>query len=187
MAGAMKEHILYEKQVCGIDFDSRQVWTMSGESYGAEKIITTVPWAEFGQIKGMPEELESNLRRLKHSSVETRYVAQELDTQAHWIYEPAPEIPWHRILVRHNFCPGSRGYWVETRKERTAGGDGESFRYMNEYAYPLNTVDKPEIMEGLLHFGRSRGVYGLGRWGEHSHYNSDVVVELAMKLAKELL
>lgn len=187
MAGAMKEHILYEKQVCGIDFDSRQVWTMSGESYGAEKIITTVPWAEFGQIKGMPEELESNLRRLKHSSVETRYVAQELDTQAHWIYEPAPEIPWHRILVRHNFCPGSRGYWVETRKERTAGGDGDSFRYMNEYAYPLNTVDKPEIMEGLLHFGRSRGVYGLGRWGEHSHYNSDVVVELAMKLAKELL
>ena len=25
-------------------------------------------------------------------------------------------------------------------------------------------------------------VYGIGRWGEHSHYNSDVAVELALKL-----
>lgn len=187
IAGAMKEHIVYEKPVCGIDFDDRRVWAASGESYGAEKIITTVPWTEFGEIKGMSGELEEDIKSLKHSAVETRYVAQELDTQAQWIYEPALEIPWHRILVRHNFCPGSRGYWVETRKERAGGFSGDSFHYMNEYAYPLNTVGKPEIMERLLKFGRSRGVYGLGRWGEHSHYNSDVVVELAMKLAKELL
>ena len=28
-----------------------------------------------------------------------------------------------------------------------------------------------------------QGVHGLGRWGEHSHYNSDVTVDLAMKMA----
>ena len=32
----------------------------------------------------------------------------------------------------------------------------------------------------------SHGVYGLGRWGEWEHYNSDLVVELAMKLAERL-
>jgi hypothetical protein len=30
------------------------------------------------------------------------------------------------------------------------------------------------------------GVYGLGRWGEWEHYNSDLVVELAMGLAEKL-
>lgn len=57
---------------------------------------------------------------------------------------------------------------------------------VNEYAYPLNTLQKPQIMEKLLAYGKKVDVYGLGRWGEHSHYNSDVTVERAMKLAERL-
>lgn len=57
---------------------------------------------------------------------------------------------------------------------------------MNEYAYPLNTVDKPRIMKTLLGWAKERQIYGLGRWGEHAHYNSDVVVELAMDLVQKL-
>lgn len=30
-------------------------------------------------------------------------------------------------------------------------------------------------------------IYGLGRWGEWEHYNSDVVVERAVDLANKLL
>lgn len=41
-----------------------------------------------------------------------------LDTKAQWLYIPDEKKPYHRILVRHNFCQGSRGYWLETRKER---------------------------------------------------------------------
>ena len=55
---------------------------------------------------------------------------------------------------------------------------------MNEYAYPLNTADKPGIMKKLLGWTKERQVYGLGRWGEHAHYNSDVVVELARELTE---
>lgn len=57
---------------------------------------------------------------------------------------------------------------------------------MNEYAYPLNTIDKPEAIEKILEFAESRNVYGVGRWGEHSHYNSDFVVEKGIKLAEKL-
>lgn len=39
-------------------------------------------------------------------------------------------------------------------------------------------------MEELLSFAKKQGVIGLGRWGEHEHYNSDVTVERAMELAK---
>ena len=41
-------------------------------------------------------------------------------------------------------------------------------------------------MKKLLSFCEKEGVYGLGRWGEHSHYNSDLVVEKAMELADRL-
>ena len=63
----------------------------------------------------------------------------------------------------------------------------ESYRYLNEYAYPLNTIDKPGIMDRLLAFAQNNEVYGLGRWGEHNHYNSDVTVERGMNLAEKVL
>ncbi|MEY8325273.1 NAD(P)-binding protein [Lachnospiraceae bacterium 54-11] len=167
---------------------TKAVKTKNGQSFMADKIITTVPWASFSQITGMPEELFLSIKDLKSSAVEIRYVPENLDTQAHWLYVPDLKIPYHRILVRHNFCQESRGYWLETREERTAmfSPEDENYRYLNSCAYPLNTMGKPEIVEKLLAFGRENQIYGLGRWGEHSHYNSDVVVERAMELAEKM-
>jgi hypothetical protein len=42
-------------------------------------------------------------------------------------------------------------------------------------------------MKNLLEFAKSKKVFGLGRWGEHQHYNSDLTVNLAMDLADEFL
>lgn len=42
-------------------------------------------------------------------------------------------------------------------------------------------------MKKLLIWAESNQVYGLGRWGEHQHYNSDVTVERAMNLAEKLI
>lgn len=185
IADSIGKHILYEKKVQGIDCEKRQVMLTSGERYEAEFIITSIPWAEFSAVFGMPEEIKASLRELSSSEIETRYVPENLNTKAQWIYIPDPDIPYHRILVRHNFCHGSRGYWLETRKKRTENyEENDSFHYMNEYAYPLNTVSKPEVMRNLLTFARTKNIFGLGRWGEHCHYNSDRVVELAMKLAE---
>lgn len=185
---------LSPKVICGmdaveLDCENRRVRTKTGEVFEAEYIITTVPWRSFEQIRGMPEEIGVLVSGLKSSAIETRYVPKRLKTEAQWIYEPDLQLPWHRILVRHNFCPGSRGYWLETRKERTAMYEDNPARYhyLNEYAYPLNTIGKPEAMKKLLSFCKARHIYGLGRWGEHCHYNSDVVVELAMQLARQLM
>ena len=51
---------------------------------------------------------------------------------------------------------------------------------MNEYAYPLNTIQKPGAMAELLSWSKKHGVIGVGRWGEWKHYNSDATVERAM-------
>lgn len=190
MAEELSSKVLYGAETVELDCEERQVKTKAGDVFQAEKIITTVPWRSFETISGMPEEIKSLVERLKSSAIETRYVPESLDTAAQWIYVPGAEIPYHRILVRHNFCQGSKGYWVETRKERVEmfehASDGGTYHYLNEYAYPLNTIGKPEIMKKLLCFCEKKGIYGLGRWGEHCHYNSDVVVELAMKLAAQI-
>lgn len=188
MAEAIKANILYNKAVKAIDFSTRTVTTDDGHQFQADLIITTIPWMEFETIKGMPQELQASIGQLKYSSIQTEYFPEHLDTEAQWIYYPDPKLPYHRILVRHNFCPNSRGYWTETNSERVGMEEpNDRFKYMNQYAYPLNTISKPEIMDKLLSWSKAQKVLGLGRWGEHQHYNSDVTVDLALKLADQLV
>ncbi len=189
MAQAIKDNIEYDRTVCGIDFSSKCIKTSDGGRYKAETIISTIPWMEFQQIEGMPKDIKDSIGDLKYSSIQTEYFSKHLETKAHWIYYPDPELQYHRILVRHNFCPGSKGFWTETNIDRIGNDDlvrCGNVKFLNQYAYPLNTISKPEIMSKLLTWSREHGVIGLGRWGEHQHYNSDVTVELAMKLCDEL-
>ncbi|MBO7179276.1 MAG: FAD-dependent oxidoreductase [Clostridia bacterium] len=188
MAKAIDGNIEYNKSVKKIDFNTTTVTTQDGVEYKGDVIITTIPWMEFSEIIGMPEDIKESIKELKFSSVQTEYHSENLDTEAQWIYYPNPELSYHRILVRHNFCPGSKGYWTETNSERIDMEEpNDNFKYMNEYAYPLNTIKKPEIMKKLLEWSKTKNVYGLGRWGEHEHYNSDLTVNLAMNLADEFI
>lgn len=187
MADAIKDNIEYNKSVRGIDFITKTVTTTDGAKYQADRIITTIPWMELNEIVGMPKDIQKSIEELKFSSIQTEYFAENLDTVAQWIYYPNPNLSYHRILVRHNFCPNSKGYWTETNSERVdIESISNSFKYMNRYAYPLNTIRKPEIMKKLLTWSENQGVYGLGRWGEHQHYNSDVTVDLAISLVKRI-
>lgn len=186
MAEEIKGQIKYDASVHAIDFDTNTVTTKEGETYSADVIISTIPWMEFAKITGMPQELKEKIGHLKYSSVQTAYFPDNLDTEAQWVYYPDPELSYHRILVRHNFCNGSKGYWTECNSTKVDETTESTFQYMNQYAYPLNTIGKPEIMKELLEWAKTRRVYGLGRWGEHQHYNSDLVVELALKMAEEL-
>lgn len=185
MADAIRGQIECEKTVIKIDFNNHTVTASDGDKYTANVIVTTIPWIEFETIIGMPETIRNDIHKLKFSSIQTEYFPESLDTLCQWIYYPAPQLSYHRILVRHNFCPGSKGYWTETNSERIKMEEpNNNFKYMNKYAYPLNTIEKPHIMNKLLAWSKENGVYGLGRWGEHQHYNSDVTVEKAMQLVQ---
>ena len=190
IADSMKENVFTGVSVTEINLDTRIVTCGDGRAFQAETIITTIPW-DCVKLTGISDEFAGAVSSLKHSAVEIRYVDEDPETPAHWVYVPDANTPYHRILCRCNFCPDSKGYWVETVKKRTANYAGskweKNYAYMNEYAYPLNTIDKPQKIRLILDEAREKGVIGLGRWGEHEHYNSDVVMERAMKLADELL
>lgn len=185
MAEAIKGHIEYDSEIVELDLKEHHVRTKDGRLYKADIIVNTIPWNAFQSISEIPNDILIKIKKLKHTSIEVRYFSENMDTDAHWIYYPNVELPYHRILVRSNFSPDSRGYWTETREERIRKPASKSqFSYLNEYAYPLNTLDKPEIMRQLLQCMNEKKVYGLGRWGEHQHYNSDVVVEKAIAMAE---
>ena len=183
MAERLGDKIKYNEPAKTIDLDKKCV----NDKYEADVIINTSPWDAFGEIIGLPENLKNNIKDLKHSSVVIDYVPEKIDNDAQWIYYPDPELDYHRILVRHNFCPNSKGYWTETnltRFDKEKAKEGNYF--IMDYAYPLNTIGKQEKMKELLDYTHSKGIIGLGRWGEWQHYNSDVVVNLALECAERL-
>lgn len=184
MANELGDKIKYNEEVTSIDYDTL---TVNGK-YKADYIITTIPWVDISSHIGMPDNIRKDIESLKFSSVVIEYNPQMLDTKAQWIYYPNPELSYHRILVRHNFCPKSKGYWTETNLTRFDVNEHKEKEYfINKYAYPLNTIGKQETMQKILSWAKSKKVIGLGRWGEWQHYNSDVVVELAMDMAEELV
>lgn len=188
MADTLGDRIVYEAKVQTINFRAKTVTTTDGAQYSGDIIISTIPWMEFKTIEGMPETIKQSIGKLKYTSVQTKYYPEHLNTDSQWIYFPDQSLPYHRILVRHNFCAGSNGYWTETNSERIEMEEyNRNYSHMNQYAYPLNTIEKPAIMKKLLSWSESQGVYGLGRWGEHNHYNSDVTVDLSIKLAERML
>ncbi len=182
MAQALDGRVIYHQKIEAIDFDTHTVRTEKGAEFHGEIIINTLPYAEYRELHGMPDTLKKSIAALKHTSVQVKYTPQNLDTSAQWIYCPDPSLSWHRIFVRHNVLIGSKGIWYETNSDRIEP-DTQNFTYINKYAYPLNTIQKPEFMHRLLEWMRGHKVFGLGRWGEHQHYNSDLTVELGIRLA----
>ena len=189
IADKLGDHIKYGQNVCGIDTDLNVVRTAEGTEYQADMIINTIPWTSFTLSGAVPEDIKDAVSQLKHSSVQIEYFPEDLPSDAHWIYYPEPAVPYHRILLRHNFCPDSRGYWTETNAGRVMKNETglRSFVYMNEYAYPLNTIGKPELMKKILNWSSGKNIFGLGRWGEWMHYNSDAVVERSLALADAMI
>jgi len=204
--GALPAHgtFLYPKE-----FGYGEVWRRMGEALGdslvtdcplesvdlinrvvngrwqAETIVSSVPWTVWLNAADLPQGVADDVRSLKNASIDVDYCPDTLDSPSHWTYEPDESIAYHRILLRPNFAKGARGYWTETNAHRSQPADG--VRFHNEYAYPINTLGKPEAVERILGWAAEFGIVGLGRWGKWEHMNSDIAVAEALQTARELV
>lgn len=181
MGENLGDKLVFNTSVNCLDFDTLCV----NEDYKADIIVNTIPWIEIINSKGLPDIIKDDIRMLEYSSIDITYFNENINTDSHWTYFPEESIPYHRILYRHNFCTNSRGHWTETNTHRSKNITG--WNYTNKYAYPLNTIQKPTTIQTILDWGKERMVYGLGRWGEWEHMNSDVAVEKGVLLADALL
>jgi len=179
IAETLKDKIKYNSLVMRMNVENRIV----NNEYQAEYIINTCPWDSF-EIEGISDALRTCIEKLAHTSVVIEYIHEDINSNAQWIYIPDELKSYHRLLIRKNFIENAKGYWTETNAERYEKGVNKCF--YNIYAYPLNLTDKPLIIRKILSSMKLCNVFGLGRWGEWEHLNSDVVVRHALDLANIL-
>lgn len=169
---------------CAVEKVNLETLTVN-DNWRAEYIISTIPWTLWPNYCDLPVEILNAIRTLKNAPIDVDYFPENLDNNAHWIYEPDESTTHHRLLLRSNFASNSRGYWTEANACRSTPTEG--IRFHNKFAYPINTLNKPVAIEKILSWGRDKGVIGLGRWGRWEHMNSDVAVAESLQMAKILL
>ena len=181
MGEALEGQLKVNSPIFSLDIDSRTI----NDQWQAETIINTIPWAIWPSFCNVPDHIERQIRLLHNISIDVDYLPETLDNPSHWIYEPDESVAHHRLLLRSNFCTGSRGHWTETNAARSA--EAEGWRHHNEYAYPVNTIEKPAALARILSWAESQGIIGMGRWGKWEHMNSDVAVDEALTAVNSLL
>ena len=168
---------------CAVEHIDVATRTVNGR-WRAQQIISTIPWTLWEGYCDLPKEVLGAIGSLKNAPIDVDYHPETLNSPAHWIYEPDESISYHRLLLRSNFATGARGYWTEANATRSPQSD--TVRFHNEFAYPINTLGKPEAVEKILAWGRSNNIVGLGRWGRWEHMNSDIAVAEALQMARKL-
>jgi protoporphyrinogen oxidase len=181
MGEALGNRLLLNTPVANIDITSL---TVNG-SFKAARLISTIPWTVWSQAARLPAEISAAISRLINVSIDVDYQPATPQGKAHWIYEPDQRLDYHRILCRASFCPGSRGCWTE--RNSSVSPPASAFRHRNEFAYPVNTVDKPAAVEAIARWATRTGIIPLGRWGLWDHVNSDVAVAQAIQAAEEAM
>lgn len=184
MAQELSDKIEYGVDLKELDCENRSV---NGQ-YQADIVINTIPWTEWTGLRNAPDEIHKAVGELKYTSLQVRYFGwTNQDQKTHWTYFPDLAIEYHREFYRSNFLLGSKGGYYETNTDRICSEHTDDWRYVNKYAYPCNTVKKPQAIKEILSFMESKRIFGIGRWGEWEHLNADRVVEHALDLAGRLL
>lgn len=181
MAAALGDSIIYDTSIVSIDLATLTI----NNSWRSKHVFNSAPWHDWLHWTTMPESICDDVKALCNVGVDVDYVPDTLDSRAHWIYEPDEKLEHHRKLLRANFSPGSRGHWTETNSQRSEATTG--WRHSNPYAYPVNTLGKPERVSRILDWAKSQRITGFGRWGTWEHMNSDIAVKNAIELGKSLL
>lgn len=181
MADNLGNRLLLNTPLQSFDVESLTI----NHSFQADMVISTIPWLEFLGKSTIPASIRASITQLKYTSVDIEYSSDQADTDSHWTYFPSLSLPYHRILYRHNFLSGAKGYWKESNPVNFREENNPI--HHNEYAYPLNTRNKPGQIKKILDWAFQRSIIGLGRWGEWEHMNSDVVMRKSLKLADELI
>jgi len=174
MGKTLGDSLVLNCAVESIDLSTR---TVNGR-WCAETIINTIPWVLWCDFCQIPEEIQGQINKLRSVPIDIDYMQDSLDNPSHWIYEPNETLSYHRLLLRPNFCAGSCGYWTETNA--FSSKETKGWRHHNQFAYPLNTIGKPEAVKQIIRWAGDNRVVSAGRWGKWEHMNSDIVVSEAL-------
>ena len=147
--------------------------------------------------------------------VELLLVGRKLDTSIQRIYSADPAIPPHKIALNHNSSPYLREQPchaimaevsispdkpvdVDSIADKTIAvlcdlnilSSAEDIIWRGhqdvEYAYPVYTSERPQLVKTIKDWMRQYDIYTLGRFGDWEYINSDACVLKGLNLAAHL-
>lgn len=181
MGAALGDKLVLNEPLTDLDLEHKVV----NGRYRAEMIVSSIPWQCICGVTAVPNPIADAVGKLVHIPIDVDYNPEDVGSPAHWIYEPNEQTSYHRILARSNFSANARGYWTETNSRVAQSKNG--FRHRNEFAYPVNTIDKPALVQIIHDWSKSVGILPIGRWGNWEHMNSDIAVSQGINAAKDML
>ena len=139
LAAKLESHILYGREVVGVDPDRHVVRTDSGELVRYEALVSTMPLDLLvASLEDCPAEVRGAARKLRHNGVYMVGVGYDapLADDKSWMYFPQDSAPFYRAT---NFAKYSA--------QNVPGGNTDRYcAYMTETSY---SPERPEQRAGL--------------------------------------
>lgn len=186
IAAPVRDNILVDHPVTRLEW-LHPGWRANG-SIEAETVISTLPWATVHAAAGCDPLLAPHVRKLQCSSLVVSLHEEPYAHDWHWLYTPDESDCHHRDFFIHNFASHSapNGLFRETNLKRWIPGKGEIFCHTNPAAYPIPLRGHTAAAAAVIEHYEAKRLYGLGRWGQHAYFNSDVCIREAMLLIRRL-
>ena len=187
IAEPVKHRIHYGEAVVKLE-KTADNWTVN-DAFNAPTVISTIPWHHVDRAMGGVPELSNSFDNIHYSALVVSLHEMAYSHPDHWCYIPDIDVPHHREFYIRNFAPHSKanGIYRETNLKRWSGEKPSIYFQVNDYAYPIPTKGHAESSDRINDHFSHLGLYGVGRWGQHRYYNSDVCIFEAMKLVRRLL
>lgn len=194
LAYDMKENVLLNSKVSNLKY-ADGYWIVNKE-FQAKKVINTTPWNDlYFALEDVPAELEQSFRKICYNRIVVSLYEKEYTHDWHWRYIPDMQKLFHREFFIHNFSENSKdnGIYLETNLKRYLGRgkinyDGKLlYEEITKAAYPIPVIGHAEAIKNILLYYKAKGLYGVGRWGQHEYQNADVSMHEAFQFVKEQL
>ena len=185
------DHVQLKTKVDILEYKNGE-WLVN-KKYKAKKIINTIPWPLL-KITGLPtfdfDKEFSNLEVL--SNVISLWEREPYDHSMHWMYIPDENVEQHREFYIKNIAPHSKeggvmtdiNYkrWLENGKKWKAGTPLDE--HINVFSYPLPTNVYKKSIQNIVNFTKQYNLFGLGRWGQWSYFNTDHCIKQVLEFFK---
>ncbi len=187
-----KEYIRLNTRVVHLKNQDRH-WIVNNE-FEAKYIVNTTPWNTLYEALGEPSELADDFAKIKYNRLMISLYEKDYEYDWHWRYIPDYKKTYHREFYIHNFAEDSKenGIYLESNLERyhqqPLKYDGKLvYEVETDAAYPIPVIGHKEAIGHILEYYEPKGLFGVGRWGQHQYQNADVAMFEAMKFVKKSL
>ena len=185
-----KEYIHLNTRVVDLKYRDER-WIVNNE-FETKYVVNTVPWNSLYRALGEPTELSDDFAKIQYNRRMISVYEKPYNHNWHWRYIPDIQKTYHREFYIHNFAVDSKenGMYLESNldryQNRLSEYDGKLiYEVETDAAYPIPVIGHKNAIKHILEYYEPKGLYGVGRWGQHQYQNADVAMYEALNFVEK--